>query len=295
MTLRPTIPVPLLVVLTMLVVASVGVAQFRSRSRASGPVPKTARESEQNSNETPKWTNAPGFRKDVFTFVRIRYGTHNRRLSNGFFFGDERWRIDYPDADLNISWRVQQMTSLKVDPDARVLELTDPELFRYPFIYLVEPGDLAFTPEELPILRRYLLNGGFLMFDDFWGEAEWENLEEEMARVFPDRKWVDVPRTHPLFHCVFDIPDELNLQCPNIRTGTFSQNNGVTWERSDAREMHVRGIFDDKGRIMCLATHNTDNGDGWEREGENEYYFREFSEKKSYPLGINIIFYAMTH
>jgi len=286
---------PVILCLALLFTAGLVAAQFRSRSRSRNSEVQTAREAEQNSNPTPNWTNAPGFRKDVFTFVRIKYGTHNRLRSNGYWFGSGRWAIDFPDADLNISYRLQQMTSLKVDPDGRVLELTDPALFDYPFIYIVEPGDLAFADEELPILRRYLLNGGFLMFDDFWGEAEWENMAAEMKRVFPDRDWVDLPRDHQVFHCVFPIPPELNLQCPNIRTGADSQYTGITWERSDAQEVHTRAIFDDKGRIICIATHNTDNGDGWEREGENEYYFREFSEKKAYPMGINIIFYAMTH
>jgi len=72
-------------------------------------------------------------------------------------------------------------------------------------------------------------------------------------------------------------------------------NGGVTWERPDAVDCHIRGIYDDKGRLCVVICHNTDNGDGWEREGENEYYFREFSEKRAYPLGINIIFHAMTH
>jgi hypothetical protein len=231
----------------------------------------------------------------VFTFARLRYGTAGRRTSRGIWMGSGRWATDFPDADLNLSWRLQQMTSLKVDPNGRVISISDPELFRFPFTYIVEPGDLVFEEEELPILRRYLLNGGFLMFDDFWGEAEWDNMAYEMKRVFPDRDWIDLPRNHPIFHCVFDLPEDLNLQCPNVRTGTDSQYNGVTWETSDSREMHIRALLDDKGRIMCIATHNTDNGDGWEREGENEYYFREFAEKKAYPLGINIIFYAMTH
>jgi hypothetical protein len=288
----------LIVILSVVALtASLCFAQFRGRSRGRGMDPdiKTARAAEQHSVPTPQWHNPPGFEKDVFTFVRIRYGTHNRYRSNGYWIGSGRWTIDFPDADLNISYRLQQLTSMRVDPDGRVLELTDPELFNYPFIYIVEPGDLAFSDEEVPILRRYLLNGGFLMLDDFWGEAEWENMAAEMKKVFPDRDWVDLPRSHPIFHCVFDLPDSLNLQCPNVGTGTSSQYTGVTWERYDAREVHVRAIFDDKGRMMCIATHNTDNGDGWEREGENEYYFREFAEKKAYPLGINIFFYAMTH
>ncbi len=188
------------------------------------------------------------------------------------------------------------MTSLKVDPNGRVLEITDPDLFNFPFCYIVEPGALHFSDEEVVTLRKYLLNGGFLMVDDFWGEAEWENFYYEIKRVFPDREPVDVPMDHPIFHCVFDLKlSKNNMQVPNVNLGTQSQYNGITWEREDAKEVHFRSISDDKGRMMVMICHNTDNGDGWEREGDNEYYFREFSEKKSYPLGINIIFYAMTH
>jgi hypothetical protein len=246
----------------------------------------------QYAGDTPKWTNPPGFEKDVFTFVRIIYSSGGSRRG----WGGKRWTTDYPDADLNLSYRLQQMTSIKVDPNGRTMEISNPELFRFPFIYIVEPGDLAFEQKEVEILRRYLLNGGFLMIDDFWGEDEWDNLAGQIKRVFPDREIVDLPRTHPLFHCVFDIPNDLNLQVPNYRLGEESQyNGGITWEREDAHDCHIRGIYDDKGRLCVVICHNTDNGDGWEREGENHYYFKEFSEKKSYPLGINIIFYSMTH
>ena len=261
------------------------------RPQQSGQ-PLSARDFAQHSDETPLWKNPPGFERDTFAFVRIRYrsrGDGYRRFRGG------KWSTDFPDADLNFSWRLQQMTSLKVDPEPKLIEITDPVLFRFPFIYIVEPGDLVFTDEEIPILRRYLLNGGFLMFDDFWGEDEWDNVAEQMKRVFPDRAFADLPRKHPLFHSVFDLPETLNLQCPNIRLGEISQYTGVTWEREDARDVHIRGITDDQGRLMVVACHNTDNGDGWEREGESAYYFREFSEKKAYPLGINIIFYVMTH
>ena len=283
----------------LVVVLAAGAWAFaqRGEGRYDVPYPRhgeaiTARQSGQHSNETPRWENEPGFEKDVFTFVRIRYHAGHRTYHPN---GSRRWLTDYPDADLNFSWRLQQMTSLKVDPDCRVLELTDPALFRFPFIYMVEPGDIALTPEEVPILRRYLKNGGFLMVDDFWGEDEWRNMADTLAEVLPEYKWVDIPRDHPLFHCVFDIPNDLNLQVPNVALGIASQYHGITWEREDAREVHVRGLFDEKGRLMVLATHNTDNGDGWEREGENAYFFHEFSEKKTYPLTINIVFYVMTH
>jgi hypothetical protein len=245
---------------------------------------QTAREIPSHSTGTPSWTNAPGFEQDVFTFVRIRYQGWGR---------GGNWTTDLPDSDLNLSFRLQQMTSLKVDPDGRILDLTDPELTSFPFIYIVEPGNLSFTDEEAGALRRYLLNGGFLMIDDFWGEREWNNCESEMKRVFPDRSFSDLPLEHPLYRCVFPITAK--HQVPAVDLGVDSQWSGVTWERPDAREVHHRVILDDNQRIMVIATHNTDNGDGWEREGENDYYFHNFSEKIAYPLGINIIFYAMTH
>ncbi len=231
--------------------------------------------------------------KDKFTFVRIKYSAGTRTAHP--FGRSRRWMTDYPDSDVNLTARVKEVTGVEVDPAGKVLELTDPELFRYPFIYIVEPGDLALSDAEVTILRRYLFSGGFLMLDDFWGDDEWENMAAEMKRVFPERKFVDVPRTHAIFHGVFDIPNELNLQVPNVALGTASQYSGITWERADAKEAHVRGIFDNRGRLMVLATHNTDNGDGWEREGENAYFWKNFSEKKAYPLGINIVSHVLKH
>ena len=208
------------------------------------------------------------------------------------------WSTDFPDSDLNLSYRLQQMTSLKTDPDARVLYITDKELFDYPWVYIVEPGGLKFTDAEVPILRKYLLNGGFLMIDDFWGDSEWENMAGELRRVFPDRNFEELPLEHEIYHCVFEIKEK--GQCPNFMLGERSQYDPQhrTWESNhdgDTRTVHHRAIFDDQRRIMVIACHNTDNGDGWEREGEYEYYFKNFSEKFAYPLGINIIFYAMTH
>lgn len=277
-----------------LILCLIGGVVFAQRSRRRGGMDINDPRAAQGSVPTPEWSYEPGFQKDVFTFVRIIYSTGGRGR-RGFGWGGGRWMTDWPDADLNIAWRLQQMTSLRVDPKGKSLEIMDPELFRYPFIYIVEPGDLVFSEEEAATLRKYLLNGGFLMLDDFWGEDEWDGMAEAMRQVFPDREFQDIPRTHPIFSCVFPLPPDLNLQCPAINWGVSSEYTGRTWERSDAQEVHIRGIYDDKGRLCVIACHNTDNGDGWEREGESPYYFREFSEKKAYPLGINIIFYAMTH
>jgi len=255
---------------------------------------KTAREVPSHSTGTPNWTNEAGFEKDVFSFVRVR-----RDRSNSGSWSAGNWHTDFPDSDLNLSFRLQQVTSLKVNPDGRVLRLTDPELFDYPWIYMVEVGSLELRDEEVPILRKYLQNGGVLMADDFWGTVQWNQFESQIKRALPERSFVELPMDHPIFHCVFDLQVPKNaLQTPNIGQGMRSQYDGVTWEYHDGeecREMHVRAIYDDKGRIMVIATHNCDNGDGWEREGESDYFFHEFSEKRAYPLGFNIVFYLMTH
>ena len=252
------------------------------------PDARTAREVPSHSTGTPTWTNPPGFEKDVFTFARVKRG--RAPYSSG-----GAWSTDTPDSDLNLSFRLQQMTSLRVDPDGRFVTLTDPDLADYPFIYMVEPGSLYLNDEEIAALRKYLLNGGFLLLDDFWGEREWANLARVLAQVLPGRHFAEIPLDHPVYHCVFEI--KTRGQVPNVRLGEQSEFDPEhrTWERDDAPEVHHRGIFDDQGRLMVMATHNTDNGDGWEREGESDYYFHNFSEKISYPLGINIIFYVMTH
>jgi len=278
---------PIAIVLVLSLLAGMLAAQEfgrRRRGRDFNPgVPP-------DRNGVPEWEVDSAFKSDVFTFVRIQYGSRYGGRRGRWGGG---WQTDYPDAELNFSFRLQQLTSMKVDPHGKVIQLTDDSLFDYPFVYIIEPGDLSFEEEEVTALRRYLLNGGFLMVDDFWGEDEWDNFYQEIKRVFPDREPVELPIEHEIFHCVYDLKEKPQL--PSIGVANAYRGTGITWEREDAREVHYKAIFDDKGRMMAIICHNTDLGDGWEREGEDEWYFREFSEKKAYPMGINIVFYAMTH
>ncbi|QEL19657.1 DUF4159 domain-containing protein [Limnoglobus roseus] len=242
----------------------------------------------------PNWQTDADFKKDVFTFVRIEYDSY--RGGYGRRGGGGSWTTDWPDADLNLSFRLQQLTSLRVNPDPITIRLTDPKLFDYPFIYIVEPGRLGFSEDEVLALRKYLLNGGFLMVDDFWGDSEWDNFHREIKRVFPDREPTELPLEHEIFHCVYNLKEK--PQIPSIHAAWQGKDEGITWERGhdgNVKDVHYRALFDDKGRMMSIICHNTDNGDGWEREGDDPWYFREFSEKKAYPLAINIITYAMTH
>ena len=125
-----------------------------------------------------------------------------------------------------------------------------------------------------------------------------------MRRVMPNRGWVDLPMSHPIFHCIYDFgqgPLKM-LQVPTIHWWNLDYNpsdpNSGPVSSNPQRyndEMKVRAILDDKGRIVVLAILNCDMPDGWEREGENEAYFHLFSERRSYPFFINIVYYLMTH
>lgn len=238
----------------------------------------------------PDWDVLDRFPEDVFTFARVRYGSYGGRGWGRR--GGGGWATDWPDSDLNFSYRLQQLTSLKVNPNPAIVELTDEKLFDYPFLYMIEPGGLVFEEEEVVALRRHLLNGGFLMVDDFWGDWQYENFEREIKRVFPDREPVELPLEHPVFQCVYKLTER--PQVPSLHNWV---RYGETWEDHGpgSREVHYKGISDDQGRLMVIICHNTDLGDGWEREGEDPSYFQEFAVKKSYPMGINIVTYAMTH
>jgi hypothetical protein len=239
----------------------------------------------------PDWRVEPRFKNDVFTFVRIQYDSFRGGGRRGY-----GWTTDWPDADLNLSFRLQQLTTLKVNPEPIWMRLTDKRLFDYPFIYIVEPGAMVFSEEEVLALRRYLLNGGFLMVDDFWGDYEWANFREQIRRVFPDKEPEELDLDHEIFRCVYHIKEK--PQIPHIGAAWAGRAQGITWQQGhggNTREVHFRALFDDKGRMMAIICHNTDLGDGWEREGDDPWFFHEFSEKKAYPMGINIVFYAMTH
>jgi len=230
------------------------------------------------------------FPGNKFIFARVRYA------SWGGYWG---WATDYPDSDLNFPIRLKELTTIDIEVDESgepahvVVDLTNRrEMFKYPWLYLIEPGRLIFSEEEARNLREYLLKGGFLHVDDFWGEAEWANFQREFEKVFSPEDYPirPIPLEHELFHIVFEL-----TEIPQVPSIHHWMSTGLTYERWDAQEPRCLGVSDPNGRLMTVITHNTDLGDGWEREGENQEYFREFSAKKAYPLGINIVVYAMTH
>jgi hypothetical protein len=270
----------ILVLLGASLLAAGALGQFRGGRRPRGPT--------FERGNVPQWELDPEFARDCFTFVRIKYRSDGPERSS------RAWWTDYPDADLNLSFRLHQLTSMRVDPNGKVIELTDEDLLDYPFAFMSGVPGITLDDEEVAALRRYLTNGGFLMVDDFWGEANWEHFYHEVIkRVCPDREPVELGLDHPIFHIVYKLNEK--PQIPNVNHGVASRETGITWEVYDGQTPHYRGVSDEHGRLMMLICHNTDLGDGWEEEGTDPYYFATFSEPKAYPLGINIVFYAMTH
>jgi len=225
------------------------------------------------------------FAQESFSFARVRWsGEAGRR-------GSSRWATDFPDADLALAARLSEWTSLRVGEGGTVVSLTDESLTDHAMLYLSEPGMLRLSPAEIAGLRKYLESGGFLMADDFWGESEWKNLRSQLQRVLPDSEFVDLP----LGHQIFQQPFRLNLrpQVCSIAHAMAARESGITWERSDGKDVHYWGITDDSGRLMAVLCHNTDLADGWERAGDDAWYAQEFSEKRAFPMAMNIIVAAV--
>ena len=215
-----------------------------------------------------------------FYFTRGAYSGFGRR-------GFESWAVDYPKADRQFLIGLRRLTNIEAYELENPIYLDDPDLRRYPFLYMLEVGYMQLTTAEVIGLREYLLAGGFLFIDDFWGTWEWMNFESEMRRVLPDHRIIDLPMDHELLSVFYEV-DEL-VQVPNVGQGV---RGGPTWEQ-DGYNPALRGILDDRGRLMVVINWNTDLGDAWEW-AENPFYPLKFSNF-AYQVGINTIVYAMSH
>ena len=210
------------------------------------------------------------------------------------------WQTDYPFAEINLTTRLSELTRTRVSRDSEgrpnhfVVRLTDDALFNCPVTMASDVGSLGFSDAETQRLRLYLLKGGFLWVDDFWGSQAWRHWTGEIAKVLPPTEFPieDVSSDDPILRSMFDV-----TEIPQITNIQFWRGVGgqTTSERGpDSPEAHLRAIRDRHGRILVLMTHNTDVADSWEREGEDPGFFYQFSPN-GYALGINVLLHAMTH
>ena len=207
------------------------------------------------------------------------------------------WLTDYPLADIDLSIRLSELTRTPVSfdptgqPNHLIVRLTDEALYQCPFIMMQEVGSLFLSDVDAERLRDYLLKGGFLWVDDYWGSYAWEIWAEQIRKVFPPAEYpiFDLQPDHPLYHTLFDLDG-----VPQIPSIGFWRSGSTSERGPDSAKVNARGIADQSGRLMVFMTHNTDISDSWEREGEDPEYFFKFSVY-GYQVAMNVLLYAMTH
>jgi len=239
----------------------------------------------------PKWAARENF-DGSWNFCRGFYYSNRREA------GGSGWDTDFPGADNNFSVRLGELTNVTVrldatgQPDYVVVRLTDPLLSRCSMLHLEDAGTARFTDEEVEALRAYLLKGGFMTVDDFWGTDAWDQWADEIGRVLPPSTYpiFDIPLDHPIMHTLYDVKEIEQVSSIQF----WSRWGSVSERGADSARVNFRGINDDKGRLIVVMAHNTDIPDTWEREGENKEYFDRFSPN-GYAVGVNIVLYSLTH
>ena len=218
---------------------------------------------------------------DEFTFIRVQFDSKRPGWGSG------AWAHDYPEAETNFLRGVSRLSRIHIHADPAVLRLDDERIFEFPFLYLVEiglDGGPDFSESEIENLREYLLRGGFLLIDDFKGEAGWQIFRQVFEEIFPDSQWIKLDPTHPIYHLYYDIDGAQRIPGIYFLYGKapYDHLNPENW-----------AILDSTGRIMILINWNSDMGDGWEHTYDEMYPTRYAN--LAYRLGINYLLYALTH
>jgi len=230
-----------------------------------------------------------------WVFARLMYPQHpNARFGGYRRFGGGDWREggtswtqDYPRADRHFAQALRRLSRIHARSVEQPVSLDDgDDAFNYPWMNAGEMGDWKLTEAQAASLREYLLRGGFIMLDDFWGTEEWNRFAESMQRVFPDRPIVEIANDDPIFHIVYDLDER--YQVP----GQWALARGTTY-RNDGSIAHWRGIYDDHGRVMVAMTFNSDVGDSWEWADDPNY--PEKYSALGIRIGVNYVVYSMTH
>jgi hypothetical protein len=237
--------------------------------------------------------------KGEFHFIRVEY-TDMPEFHRGFGFasrsgrGDGWWIVDWPDADEHFSTGVQRLTRVETGEPLH-MALTDDRLFDNPWIYATQTGWWGLNNAEIARLREYLLRGGFLMVDDFWGPntGEWEIFSDTMRRVLPNKPISDIAASDPVMHVLYDIEEKDRSFIPGTRHLRRGANGTVVVQQPPGTTPAWRAMYDDKNRLIVAVNYNTDIGDAWEYADAPAY--PEHMTSLAYRYGINYLVYSMTH
>lgn len=224
-----------------------------------------------------------------FVIARLMYPPGRGRFRGGDWEnGGTSWAVDYPRADRTLASILRRLTRIDVRSVEQPVNLDDgDDVFHWPFLMVGLPGFWDLTESQAAKLRDYLLRGGFLLCDSFFGSREWQGFEAGMQRVFPDRPIVDLPGDHPLFHVVYDLRER--HQIANMQA---LYSRGVPY-REDGEHPRWRGIFNDDGKLMVVIAYNNDIGDSWQWADHPDYPIDDAN--LGLRLGVNFAVYAMTH
>jgi Domain of unknown function (DUF4159) len=232
-----------------------------------------------------------------FHFIRTEY-TDLPQFHRRFGFasrgatGEGWWIVDWPDADEHFSMGVQRLTRIHTG-DPRHLRLTDPQLFDYPWIYATQTGWWGLSDAETKCLREFLLRGGYLVVDDFWGPEQWEIFRLTMDRVLPNRPIVDLAHSDAVLHVLYDIEEKDLTWIPGTRHLRRGPGGAITVVQPEGTAPAWRAIFDDRNRMLVAVNFNTDVGDAWEYADSPDY--PEAMTTLAYRYGLNYLIYSMTH
>jgi hypothetical protein len=200
--------------------------------------------------------------------------------------------MDWPDADEHFTAGVRRLTRIHSGAPLH-LRLTDDRLFDYPWLYATQTGWWGLSDAETARLREYLLRGGFLVTDDFWGEEQWEVFRQTMARALPGKSITDLVESDPVLHVLYDIGEKDRTFIPGTRHLRRGPRGEATAEQPEGTTPAWRAMYDDKGRLVVAVNFNTDVGDAWEYADAPEY--PEAMTTLAYRYGVNYLVYAMTH
>ena len=213
-----------------------------------------------------------------FVFARVQFTEREYRM----YWLEEPWHHDYPFSDTFFLSMLHEATGIHVTPDSyKIVQLASPEIFKYPFLYISEPGFMELTTKEIANLGEYIRRGGFIMADDFRtagylrGPEELNILRYYLKRAVPERELVRLDISHPIFNSFYKI-DTLKMKPPY---GDFTPE---FW-----------GLSDEHGNLQLIANYNNDLGEFWEWVDKGEMPFHP--AVRSVQLGINYLIYAMSH
>ena len=232
--------------------------------------------------QLPADYNAPA----EFVLGRLMFPAQGRWGNPNWKQGYSAWTVDYPLGDRNYLRHLRRLINTPVRSVEQPVDLDDgDDVFNWPFLLASFVGGWDLNNAQAAKLREYLLRGGFLLCDSFFGSAEWQGFQTTMQRVFPDRPIVELSDDNPIFHTVYDLDKRRQ-----VRNGRSLVRGGY---RLDGIDPHWRGVLDDEGRVMVMISFNNDLGDSW-----------QYADVAAYPqedtnlgirLGVNFAVYAMTH